>query len=160
MKRITLLFGMILSTLLCFAQQPHKKIKINNADENTIYILASNGIDLHCGAVKEGSSLTLELSPEELQVLQQNGIGFDVKVDNLQQYYKQRAIKGLPIANAKLAQEKAKSKSKTTQFTGGINAKSVTNVVQDNIIRDTAPVAFSKFYSPVQQEVIVDAVIT
>lgn len=128
MNKITFITALLLFVVqLNFGQDKHSRIKISNPDQNTINIIASNGIDLSCGALHEHNSLTLELHEQEIEVLKNNNILFQVEIDDLTKFYSDRAKKEKLIPSSKI---EVGQKNDQSLLKG-----SVSSVVQDNIIQ-------------------------
>ena len=93
--------------------------------------IAIEGIDLNCGAVHDGNSLTIELSESEIGALKRNNIFYNVEIDDLSKFYAERAKKDLPKAIAEIELDKARKSSQTNnQF-----QKSESSVTLENILQ-------------------------
>ncbi|APY09410.1 hypothetical protein BWZ20_14325 [Winogradskyella sp. J14-2] len=123
---ISLLFFVVFSA---YAQENYTRIKILNPDQHTINTIASNGIDLSCGAHHEHNELILELSQGEVNLLAQDGISFITLIDDVSSFYKKRAKEGGPHIKHQHKHTDGKSKEIITE------KSSVSNIVIDNIIQ-------------------------
>ncbi|MFS4483587.1 M14 family zinc carboxypeptidase, partial [Hyunsoonleella sp. 2307UL5-6] len=112
MKKYTITFVLLLSVLFVFSQENNspKRISIVNPSHNTIHKIQKAGIDLSCGPRFINNNLELELSYNEILVLQKSGISYNILIDDLTSYYSQRNAFELPIAKNKLRTLKKKPK--------------------------------------------------
>ncbi|MGC6430550.1 MAG: M14 family zinc carboxypeptidase [Jejuia sp.] len=95
---------------LSFSQNPlqtAKKISIPNPSHATIHRIQNAGIDLTCGPKLVNGNLEMELSYQELVLLDNSSISYNVLIDDLIDYYKRRNALELPQAKAALKQEQA-----------------------------------------------------
>ncbi|WP_418511510.1 M14 family zinc carboxypeptidase [Corallibacter sp.] len=107
MKKNTLLFVITLLALqMSFSQEVYKKVSISNTNPSVIHILDIEGIDLTCGAVFKNNSLEIELNEHQLIKLDENDISYNILIENMEQFYSQRAIANLPQASLELQQMK------------------------------------------------------
>ncbi|WP_298761758.1 M14 family zinc carboxypeptidase, partial [uncultured Psychroserpens sp.] len=91
MRKITcLLVLLFLVVQTSFAQEIYKRIIINDNSETTLKTLLDIGIDLRCGAVYKGNTVQLELSMEQLNLIDNARIKYDVTVEDLTQFYQER----------------------------------------------------------------------
>lgn len=128
MGKITNLLVLILLVVqTTFAQDKQSRIKINNPNQNTINTIASQGIDLSCGAKHEDEDLIIEVSETEINSLRENNILFTIEIDDMTQFYVDRAARDLPRAKAQL--NAAKSSALT------FSQRSISSALQDNIIQ-------------------------
>jgi hypothetical protein len=127
MKKITyltlLLFFIVINS---YAQENYSRIKISNPSQQVINTIASNGIDLSCGAHHEHNELTLELSQSDIEILVENNIQYTTIIDDVSSFYTNRA------------QNTVHRRTKKTPESNNSNSfisKSISSVVQDNIIQ-------------------------
>lgn len=119
---ISLLFFVVLNS---YAQENYSRIKILNPSQETINIIASNGIDLSCGSHHDHQELILELSQNDIDLLVEDNIQFSTIIDDVSSFYTQRA------QSTTHRRTRAPKKNKTYN----IMFKSISSVVQDNIIQ-------------------------
>lgn len=95
----------------------YQKIEVQLDDPENISIIASLGIDLQCGAIHSNNGdhhiITLELTEQKTQELNQQGFPTKVLIEDLSKYYADRAAKDLPNAKEALKKAKASSQSKS-----------------------------------------------
>ncbi|MFT5791017.1 MAG: hypothetical protein ACI9LI_000346, partial [Saprospiraceae bacterium] len=128
MRKITcLLILLLLVVQTSFAQDKQSRIKINNPNQSTINTIASQGIDLSCGAKHEGEDIIIEVSETEINSLRENNILFTIEIDDMTQFYVDRAARDLPRAKAQLKAAKASAQN--------FSQRSISSVLQDNIIQ-------------------------
>jgi len=130
MKKTNLLVTLILLLLsqLIIAQDSHKRISITNPSKSTLLKIATSGIDLNCGASHSHDDLVLDLSKEEVNALVNKNVSFN---DDLEEFYRKRAVKTKAKAIAQLNAEKSLSATNTNTT----QRASISNTVQDNIIQ-------------------------
>ena len=110
MRKITcLLVLLVLVVQNSFSQEIYKRVTINRIDDSVIEILDHNGIDMTCGAIFMDDKLQMELSETELQKLSNDGVSYTVLIDDLVQFYSDRATRDLPKARMELEREKQRS---------------------------------------------------
>ncbi|WP_417558182.1 M14 family zinc carboxypeptidase [Mesoflavibacter zeaxanthinifaciens] len=133
MKKTNLLVTLILLLLsqLIIAQDSHKRISITNPSKSTLLKIANSGIDLNCGASHSHDDLVLDLSKEEVNALVNKNVSFNVIIDDLEEFYRKRAVKTKAKAIAQLNAEKSLSATNTNTT----QRASISNTVQDNIIQ-------------------------
>ncbi|WP_027878694.1 M14 family zinc carboxypeptidase [Mesoflavibacter zeaxanthinifaciens] len=133
MKKTNLLVTLILLLLsqLIIAQDSHKRISITNPSKSTLLKIATSGIDLNCGANHSHDNLVLDLSKEEVNALVNKNVSFNVIIDDLEEFYRKRAVKTKAKAIAQLNAEKSLSATNTNTT----QRASISNTVQDNIIQ-------------------------
>jgi hypothetical protein len=133
MKKTNLLVTLILLLLsqLIIAQDSHKRISITNPSKATLLKIATSGIDLNCGASHSHDDLVLDLSKEEVNALVNKNVSFNVIIDDLEEFYRKRAVKTKAKAIAQLNAEKSLSATNTNTT----QRASISNTVQDNIIQ-------------------------
>ena len=109
MKKTNLLATLILLLLsqLIIAQDSHKRISITNPSKSTLLKIATSGIDLNCGASHSHNDLVLDLSKEEVNALVNKNVSFNVIIDDLEEFYRKRAVKTKSKAIAQLNAEKS-----------------------------------------------------
>lgn len=107
MKRITLA---VLLAFFALAQtaisQTHKRIKINSHSQANVNRLADLGIDLRCGATHHEHSSTIDISNEELGLLRENNISYQVVIDNLNEFYQKNSTKDIYRAQREFQAER------------------------------------------------------
>ncbi|MBB3122643.1 hypothetical protein FHS04_000131 [Mesoflavibacter sabulilitoris] len=133
MKKTNLLVTLILLLLsqLIIAQDSHKRISITNPSKSTLLKIATSGIDLNCGASHSHDNLVLDLSKEEVNALVNKNVSFNVIIDDLEEFYRKRAVKTKAKAIAQLNAEKSLSATNTNTT----QRASISNTLQDNIIQ-------------------------
>ena len=110
MKKITIFsVVLLLFTQLNFSQDTYKRVSINNINDATINILHQEGIDITCGAIFQEGSLNVELSQYELDKLSDRGITYNILIEDMVQFYSQRAIEDLPRARRQLQESRSQS---------------------------------------------------
>ncbi len=109
-----------------FSQETFKRVVIPNSSKTTINTLTEEGIDLRCGAIFTDNSIQLELSDYELDLLNNRGIPYTVKIDNLTKFYSERATRDLPFARAQIEIDKTRNI---------IQRSSVSNALLDNYLQ-------------------------
>ncbi|ARV08182.1 hypothetical protein BTO05_00445, partial [Winogradskyella sp. PC-19] len=121
MKRITLI---VLLAFFALAQtansQTHKRIKINSHSQANVNRLADLGIDLRCGATHHDHESTIDISNEELELLRENNISYQIVIDNLNEFYQENSTKDLFRAQQEFQAERAK----TLAFRQGLSQRS------------------------------------
>lgn len=115
---------LLLIVQIAFSQETHKRVKVAT-NASIITKLDHIGIDLSCGAVFNGNDVELELSEQELAALTNEGISYNVIINDLESFYRERAINDLPKARIALEKEKAYAKS--------MNRSSSVNALIENI---------------------------
>ncbi|AEH01910.1 peptidase M14 carboxypeptidase A [Lacinutrix sp. 5H-3-7-4] len=115
-----------------FSQEKHSRIKINHPDQHTANTVASQGIDLNCGAKHEGGAISLDLSAKEINKLRANNISFTVEIDDLQKFYSEKAKRDLPKAKAELKNAQSRAAAQSNNY-----KSSISNIVTNNIIQYT-----------------------
>ncbi len=127
MKKITYLVAVFILVLqTSFSQENHSRIKILNPNQQVINTIASNGIDLGCGAHHEHNELILELSQSDIDILVENNIQYTTIIDDVSTFYTNRA-QNTTHRRTKKTPEKNNGNS--------FISKSISSVVQDNIIQ-------------------------
>lgn len=132
MKKTTLLITLLFIVQASFSQDNRSRIRINNANQSILNTLVNEGIDLRCGAKHEANSLTLEISQYEKLVLDQLGISYFVEIENLENFYGERAVSNLPQANLELQIEKARA---TSLNNNSLARSSVSSTTLDNYLQ-------------------------
>jgi hypothetical protein len=134
MKKITLLsLTLLLIAQFSFSQnlkQTAKRIAVPNPTEITLRNIQKAGIDLSCGPKFVNNYLQLELSAAELLLLDNNGISYNVLIDDLTDYYKQKFELQLPKAKAILKQEQQKAALINANKTLSKKSSSIDNPAQ------------------------------
>lgn len=107
MRKITYLAAIFILILQnSFSQENHSRIKILNPSQETLNLLAEEGIDLRCGVNHDPNSLTLDVSAYDKALLQQLGVPYTVEIDDLETFQRVRAENDLPNAKRQLELEK------------------------------------------------------
>ncbi|MDG5491175.1 hypothetical protein, partial [Psychroserpens sp. SPM9] len=109
MRKITCSLLLLFVVQHLFSQDIYKRVTINNIDDSVIEILDYSGIDMTCGAIFVDNKLQIELSENELEAISNQGISYTVLIDDLVQFYSNRAITDLPQARLELKQDKLMS---------------------------------------------------
>ncbi|MBU2526942.1 MAG: T9SS type A sorting domain-containing protein [Bacteroidetes bacterium] len=134
--------------LLCFflglslvnAQDTYKRVKIAGSGQAFLQKLLNAEVDLTCGAVFQENSVQLELSEHELASVAQQGLTYEVLIEDLTAFYQERAQRFLPLARRNLELQKSfKKLGEPTPLTNGAQAsQSVSQVFIGNIAQRTA----------------------
>ncbi|MFD0990995.1 M14 family zinc carboxypeptidase, partial [Mariniflexile jejuense] len=140
MKKITLLSCLLfLFVQLSFSQNEtfSKRISIPNPSQSTLLKIKNAGIDLNCGPKFVGNNLEMELGNSDLVQLQENGIYYNVLIDDLVKYYEERNAIELPKAKAELnkakflaRQNKSKSDKVSSAKTLSLKNTTINNPAQ------------------------------
>lgn len=110
MRKITYLAAMFIIMLQSsFSQENYSRIKILNPSQETLNLLADEGIDLRCGAEHAQNTLTLDVSAHDKNLLQQLGISYSIEINDLETFQRVRAENDLPNALMQLEFEKART---------------------------------------------------
>ncbi|WP_371393498.1 M14 family zinc carboxypeptidase [Tenacibaculum maritimum] len=109
MSKIPLFILCLFLNGLLFSQQHSKRIIIKNPTRKIQQTLIKNGIDLRCGAVHKANSLQLEVSQKELFILEKEKIPYNVLIENVTSFYKERISEDLPKAIHDLQQRKKRN---------------------------------------------------
>ena len=110
MKKITLLSVLCICLVqLISAQEIYKRVNITNVNDDVIHQLDDLGIDLTCGVVLKDNKITLELFDYEIDKLEDQGINYNIVINDMAKFYGERAINDLPNASMELQQAKALS---------------------------------------------------
>jgi len=121
MRKITCLLVLLLIVVqISFSQETYKRVTINNINDSVIEILDYSGIDMTCGAVVLDNQLQIELSETELLSLSNQGVNYTVLIDDLTQFYSDRANQDLPAARMSLEQEKVIAQTSERQSVSAI----------------------------------------
>ncbi|PKP51898.1 MAG: hypothetical protein CVT92_11440 [Bacteroidetes bacterium HGW-Bacteroidetes-1] len=100
MKRILLLFVMVLSMMVSNAQsESHfSRVKISLINKD-IQQLAETGIDLTEGYLKTGVFLETDLSTKEINLVREAGFEIETLIEDVSAFYRERAIdaSGMPV---------------------------------------------------------------
>ncbi|MFC0604288.1 M14 family zinc carboxypeptidase [Winogradskyella pulchriflava] len=120
---ITLLFFVVFNS---YAQEKYSRIKISNPSQQQINTIASQGIELSCGVEHEGENIVIELSETELNNLQNANIPYTVEVDDVSEFYANRAQN---TVHRRSRAPRADNSSNT------IMSKSISSVIQNNILQ-------------------------
>ncbi|WP_460218513.1 M14 family zinc carboxypeptidase [Psychroserpens sp. MEBiC05023] len=106
MKKTTYLVVLLFTIAqYSFSQDIYKRVSINRIDNSVIEILDHSGIDMTCGAMFIDDKLQIELSETELQKLSNHGVSYTFLIDDLVQFYSDRATRDLPKARLELERE-------------------------------------------------------
>lgn len=118
MRKITCLIAIFTIMLqYSFSQENHSRIKILNPSQETLNLLAEEGIDLRCGVKHVQNNLILDVSAHDKSLLQQFGITYSVEIDDLETYQSLKIENDLPYAKSQLALERAQSLSQKNMQT-------------------------------------------
>ncbi len=120
---------LLLVTQFSFSQEKiiSKRIEIQNPSRAQLLQIKDAGFDLSCSAIFKDNKLILEVGQQELNELDSKNINYNVTIDDLIEYYKEKTERELPFAKMQLEQMKAKSatlKSLSTQ------SESIDNFIQ------------------------------
>nr|WP_321234048.1 immunoglobulin-like domain-containing protein [uncultured Psychroserpens sp.] len=99
----------------------YKRISINNPNQAVITQLDNLGIDLTCGANISNNKLTIEVDEYNIQLLENEGIQYNVIIDDLSKFYSDRAVQDLPKARAELSQMQSQASQRTFSIDEVIN---------------------------------------
>ena len=113
-----------------FAQEIYKRVIINNNSEATIQTLLEIGIDLRCGAVYKNNTIQLELSTEQLNLIDTAGISYKVSIEDLTKFYNERNASEFTI-------DDAFEQYKTTGQTNTVSNRSISSTIIDNYLQYT-----------------------
>ena len=134
MKKILLTLLILFNSVFVFSQDIYKRIAINNPSSTLQQQISDKGIDLSCGVKHDHGKLILELSEFELKLLDDNGISYNVVIEDLTKFYKDRidntydeAVRNLESSKLITASSKTGSKSSTT-------SKSISSTTLDNFL--------------------------
>ncbi|UAB75450.1 M14 family zinc carboxypeptidase [Mesoflavibacter sp. SCSIO 43206] len=130
MKKITYVILLLLLVVnKSFAQATiiSKRIEIKNPTENELLQLKDAGFDLSCGAIFNEKNLILEVGSVELNKINELNIDYDIKIDDLINYYKKKTEIELPVAKMQLEQMKQQSSSQRSIST---QTESIDNFIQ------------------------------
>ncbi|WP_298556711.1 M14 family zinc carboxypeptidase, partial [uncultured Algibacter sp.] len=140
MKKITfkrntilLLLALILALNYSYSQSNYntaKRISINNPSKSLLQQIQQVGVDLSCGPKFINNNLHLELSYAELLLLDNNGIDYNVLIDDLTAYYKEKFDVELPLAKAALKQEQLLAQIKNASKTLSKKSSLIDNPTQ------------------------------
>ncbi|MFD1062090.1 M14 family zinc carboxypeptidase, partial [Winogradskyella litorisediminis] len=125
MKRITLVMILAFFAILQTAnsQEIYKRVSINNINPNKIETLDRLGVDMTCGASVINNNMVIELSEIQLREISEKNIQYSVLIDDMKEFYSERAINNLPRAAAEIRMLKSQQNddSDLTQRTLTIN---------------------------------------
>lgn len=110
--RYLLVFSCVVFSSVVWSQAPNYKRVMIASDEAVIHVLDSIGVDMECGVVYQNDSLQLELGENELLGLAEAGVKYTVLIDDLTEYYANRAAEELPAAREELEEMKASIRKK------------------------------------------------
>ncbi len=130
MKKITLIAVFTLLCSISFGQDKFKSVKLNNPNQNQINLLVAQGIDFRCGADFGKHAIEIEISEQDLSILNATGVPYTITKEDVSKFYKERAEQNLPKAILEL--EVAKNKT-NTQYSN--ERSSITNVIMDNALQ-------------------------
>ena len=92
MKRfVFLLFAVVLSISVFSQNEKYYKVKVF-ADENQLLEMAESGIDITEGVIKEGVFIISDYSGNEISVIENLGLTYEILIDDVSQYYVDRNI--------------------------------------------------------------------
>ncbi len=143
MTQKTLIFftAIFLNSIFIFSQSTitesnsGKRIKINNPTNEIINKVLLSGIDLRCGAIHDHDALFLEVTSLEIDNLKKYNISYDIEIDNLTEFYAERAAKDLPKALQELKLEKSKKKYSNKSAIQQKASSSISNVIVDSYLQ-------------------------
>ena len=122
MKKITLCIVFAITAIqLNFGQSIYKRVQIQNTTTATLQQLDNIGIDLTCGALITEDNIQLELSQSELERVENEGLSYNVLIEDLSAFYSERAEVDLPKARLELIQEKMRSAERSYSVNEIIN---------------------------------------
>ena len=101
MRNFTYLIVILFCCLqLTHSQDSFSRITISNPNHETLHLLAEQGIDLRCGIAHDQNTnnVTIDISNTDKQVLDNLGIPYQTKINNVSSFYAERAIRDLPAA--------------------------------------------------------------
>lgn len=94
MKNITVLVVLLLQVLICNAQtERYSKVKVFAKSNDDIIALAKKGISLENLEFKPGVFFIGEFSEIEIQIIENSGIEYEILVEDMSAFYKQRNAK-------------------------------------------------------------------
>ncbi len=129
MKKNLLLFILMISTSLAFSQTTvYKRIVINNPTPEIVKELQNIGIDLRCGVKINEDKIQLELPQFELNQLNNAKIDYDVKIEDVSRFYKNRIDATYDKALKELKKEKELNRT---------DRASVSSTIIDNFLEYT-----------------------
>lgn len=90
MKRLTTVLALTILSFSIFAQQPtYSRLKIFAAGDQLLQ-LAGEGIDITEGEVKQGKSIILELSGDEIERAENLGLKYEILIPDVSAFYVER----------------------------------------------------------------------
>ena len=89
MRKLLLTAVILFSTFLITAQVPYSRVKLS-AGQEEMTIMASHGLMIDHGIVKDGIYVICELSAEELDVVRACGISYEVLIPDVSKFYEER----------------------------------------------------------------------
>lgn len=129
MKNFTCIIAALLLTVqFTFSQEKYSRIKITNPSQQQILTIASQGIDLSCGVNHVGEDLILELSQSEINSLENANVQFRTEIENITEFYANRAQNSNHIRSASVESEQRSNHS-------NMLSRSISSVIKDNIIQ-------------------------
>lgn len=143
MKRLSLLFAVVLQISLATAQNNYKRVHLTNLTKSTVSKLAQAGIDFRCGAITKGNITAIDLSDFEITILNDLKIPYTIEIDDLTRFYSERATKELPIAKLQLKQEKLRNSRKAARLVTTTNLENYLEYVGNTEIDWQSPTNFN-----------------
>ena len=89
MRKLLLTAVILFSTFLITAQVPYSRVKLS-AGQEEMTIMASHGLMIDHGIVKDGMYVICELSAEELDIVRACGIAYEVLIPDVSRFYEER----------------------------------------------------------------------
>lgn len=134
MRKITYLIGALFFIFQAsYSQDRHSRITINNIDHSTVHYLSAQGIDLRCGAVHENNRVTLDISDVDRALLDQLGVSYQIRINDLSLFYAERAERNLPAAN--IAAELESNLALANRNSEMASRGSISNATLDNYLQ-------------------------
>jgi hypothetical protein len=128
MRNITCLIVLLfLVVQTSFAQEKYSRVKLSSPSHETVHDISALGIDFKCGSKHDGEDIIIELSETDINNLRQKNIPFSIEIDDMTQFYVDRATRDLPKAKAQLKAAQASALN--------FSQRSISSVIQDNIIQ-------------------------
>ncbi len=98
-KSILFTFVLMLLAAVVFSQtEKYSRLKIYT-DNTGLIKLASLGLPIENGKVKQGVFVVTELSASDIKIVANNGFKYDVMIDNMSEYYVEQNLKNEAINN-------------------------------------------------------------
>jgi len=91
MKKIVLVSVILLMALSSIAQENFSRVKIY-ATNTQLAQIAELGIEIDHGQRKKNVWLSTDISSSQINILEQNGYDFDIEIEDVQQFYRERNL--------------------------------------------------------------------